>query len=221
MAGFGPEQVGYEKLRPALDRPDRVRLRPIGEGGAIYVEKGARDGPWTAIPAVPPFTPKSFDANAAQAGLDGAKIEALLATAPMQVTKVKKGHTGEFDALPTEERIRFIHASVGRRERESARSSVRSCTPPTPTPMSRRALLAAVSMAVEHKKSAAHKAEANARVLPNAILDIGKQFEEDVQRARTAVMQVYTADFRMHIRFRVCSCFRFASTMRPGVIVSL
>ena len=50
MVYAGPDRVGFEQLRPALDRPDRVRSRPWAEDRAIFIEKAA-SCPWSTCPA--------------------------------------------------------------------------------------------------------------------------------------------------------------------------
>jgi hypothetical protein len=149
--GYGPAQVGYEKLRPAFDRDDRIRLRPYAEGASVYIEKFSQDNVWSGIPPVQRRV-KTFQHNARCAGLGDSAIETLLAACSPPPPPPAQGHTGIFDSLG-DQRIRYIHSQAGRRERGLVQEHQRTLPrPPSPAVMSSKQLRVAVNRCVRQKK---------------------------------------------------------------------
>lgn len=152
--GYGPEQVGHEKLRPAFDRNDCIRQRPYAEGASVYIEKCSLDNVWSGIPPVQRRV-KTFQHNARRAGLGDDEIASQLAACTLTPPPLKHGHTGIFDSLG-DERLRYIHSQAGRRERELVHEYRRHHPqPPAPASMSAQQLRVAVNRCVRLKKRAA------------------------------------------------------------------
>lgn len=187
---FGPARVGIEKLRPAFDREDRVRPRPLGEGAALYLEKRSKDNVWETIPKVPPMRIKSLENNAQRAGLEAAAIHTLLAACPSSSARVVGKHTGSFDSLG-KQRPRYVHSLSSRRERERASEHDQRGRQKQPSMscLSGRALRASVNDIVANNKSASSILSLRRAPGAGSTLDITNMFDANLREARAAGAQ--------------------------------
>lgn len=177
FGGSGPALVGVERLRPAVDRADRVRLRAWAEGAAVFVEKAAQNSAWTSIPPAPSPRFQDFEEAARRAGLGDARIRELLAATPPLAAGAKHGQAGQFDALgPTERREReLVHRAWARHQH-----------PPALRPLSGRALLDAVDRAVARKRADSAK---SARATGHSMRDVALKYQADSAAAARGIRQ--------------------------------
>ncbi len=178
--GAGSGHAVVELMRPAVDRADRVRLRPWAEGAAVFVEKAAQNSAWASIPPAPSPRFPGFEQAARRAGLGDARIRELLATAPPLDAGARHGRMGQFDAL----------GPPGRREREPVHRSW-ACSgphqhPPASRPLSGRALLEAVDLTVARKRADSAK---SARATGRSMRDVASQYQADSAAVARGIRQ--------------------------------
>jgi hypothetical protein len=159
----GPDRVGYEQLRPAFDREDRVRLPwRRWESAGVHVEIVPQSGAWSTIPALQSLRPKNLGDDARQRGLPDCQRKALVA---------------ESDSATKIDRIECKGRQLAGRDCQRSRGRA--------VPQTTRDLVASVDRIAKKKAAAAQKAP----VMQN-MLRVAQQFAADIRVAEIAARLV-------------------------------